>query len=150
MKDMKLTTLEVSRQIPASPDEVYDVWVDPKHPGGPWFSPQNDRQQSKIILEAKLDGLFYHGVTAGGMSWTHYGRFTKLERGKVVEHTWVAEATKGRETIVTTTFEAKDGGTFVKLVQTGVPDDDEGRGQQNGWGWILGSLAEMMAKRKAG
>jgi uncharacterized protein YndB with AHSA1/START domain len=145
---MKLITLEFSRQIPASPNEVYDVWIDPSCPGGPWFSPQNEHQQSKIIFDAKVDGLFYHRVTAGGHTYAHYGRFTQLDRGKVSEHTWVCEATKGRESVVTTTFEANGGGTLVKIVQTGVPDDEEGNSQRAGWQWILGALAESVKSRR--
>jgi len=145
---MKLTNINLTRQIPASPDEVFDVWIDPEHPGGPWYSPQNDKQQSKTIFpEPKVDGLFCHVVIAGGQSWVHYGRFTQLERGKVVEHTWVCEATKGRESMVLATFEPKDGGTLVKLVHSGIPDDEEGRGQEAGWKWILGALADAVSKR---
>jgi uncharacterized protein YndB with AHSA1/START domain len=144
---MNLTTIECTRQIPASPEDVFDVWIDPACPGGPWFSPNNEHQKGRTILDGKVDGLFYHSVSANGGSWTHYGRFTQLERGKVVEHTWVCEATKGRESTVTTTFEAREGGTFVKIVHTGVPDDEEGRHQKAGWSWILGALAETMKKR---
>ena len=144
---MNLTTLEAHRQISATPDEVYAVWIDPHCPGGPWFSPQNDQQQSKVILDAKVDGLFYHSVTANGQSWTHYGRFTQFTPGKLAEHTWVGEATKGRESIVTTTFEPRDGGTFVKIVHAGVPDDEEGQHQRAGWSWILGALAKSFEKR---
>jgi uncharacterized protein YndB with AHSA1/START domain len=144
---MNLTTLEAHRQIPATPEQVYDVWIDPDCPGGPWFAPNNEHQQGKTILDAKVDGLFYHRVAANGGAWIHYGRFTKLERGALVEHTWVCEATQGRESTVTTTFEAKDGGTFVRLVHTGVPDDEVGRQQDAGWKWILGALADTMKKR---
>jgi uncharacterized protein YndB with AHSA1/START domain len=144
---VKTIDLEFHRQILALPDEVYDVWIDPTCPGGPWFSPIDDHRKSRIILDAKVDGLFYHRVDAGGQAWTHYGRFTRLERGKVAEHTWVCEATKGRESVVTTTFEARDGGTFVTIVHAGVPDDEEGRAQKAGWSWILGALADAMAKR---
>nr|HEX4313384.1 SRPBCC domain-containing protein [Kofleriaceae bacterium] len=144
---MNLTTLEFTRRIPAEPAEVFDVWIDPHHPGGPWFSPQTDKQQSKIIFDAKVDGLFFHGVTAGGHSWAHYGRFTRLERGAIAEHTWVCEATQGRESVVTTTFVAQDGGTLVTITQTGVPDDEPGRAQSNGWKWILGALADAIAKK---
>jgi len=146
---MKLTNLECSRLIPAPPEDVYDVWIDPQCPGGPWFGPQNDRQQSKVILDAKVDGLFYHRVAVGDQAWIHYGRFTQLERGKLVEHTWVCEATKGRESIVTTTFEHRDGGTFVKVVHAGVPDDEAGRAQDAGWKWMLGALADTLGKRKS-
>ena len=144
---MKLTNLEFTRQIAASPDEVFDAWIDPTCPGGPWYGPQAEGRTSKVILTAQVDGLFYHCVDAGGQRWVHYGRFTQLERGKLAEHTWVCEATKGRESVVTTRFEAKDGGTLVTLVHAGVPDDDEGRGQRAGWSWVLGALADAMAKR---
>jgi uncharacterized protein YndB with AHSA1/START domain len=144
---VKTIDLELTRQIPAAPDEVYEVWLDPTCPGGPWFSPQDEHRTSKTIFDAKVDGLFYHRVNAGGQAWIHYGRFTRLERGKLVEHTWVCEATKGRESIVTATFEPRDGGTFVTLVHAGVPDDEEGRAQKAGWSWILGALADAMTKR---
>ena len=147
MTAIKLTSLEITRQIPAPPDDVYDAWIDPHCPGGPWFSPQSAQQQSKILFDAKVDGLFYHRVAAAGQTWIHYGLFLRLERGKLAEHTWVCEATKGLESIVTTTFEARDGGTFVKVVHAGFPDDEAGRAQDMGWKWVLGALAESMAKR---
>jgi uncharacterized protein YndB with AHSA1/START domain len=144
---MKLTDLECTRQINATPEEVYDVWIDPTCPGGPWFSPQSDGMKSKILFTAAVDGLFYHCVQNQGKSWAHYGRFTQLERGKIVEHTWVAESTKGVESVVTTRFEAKDGGTFVTLQHKGVPDDEAGRQQIAGWQWCLSMLADKMASK---
>ncbi len=144
---MKLIDLSFTRQIPASPDEVYAAWLDPTCPGGPWYGPAADGRTSKVILDAKVDGLFYHRVDAGGQAWIHYGRFTRLAPGQLAEHTWVCEATHGRESVVTTTFEAKDGGTLVTLVHAGVPDDDAGRGQRAGWSWVLGALADAMTRR---
>ena len=145
---MNLITLEFKRQIPATPDEVYDVWIDPTCPGGPFFGPNNERQKSKVIFDGKVDGLFYHCVTNGELKFAQYGRFIRLERGKLAEHTWVCEATKGRESIVTTTFEPSDQGTLVKITHSGVPDDDEGRAQKAGWSWVLGALATALEKRK--
>jgi len=34
---MNLTDITVSRKIPAPAEQVFDVWIDPKSPGGPWF-----------------------------------------------------------------------------------------------------------------
>lgn len=146
--DVTLTTLECHRQIPAAPDEVYDVWIDATCPGGPWFAPTNERQTGKVILDAKVDGLFYHRVSVNELSFIHYGRFIELARGERVRHTWVCEATHGRESTVTTTFEAKAGGTLVTIVHEGVPDDDAGRHQNNGWKWALSALADSLTKRK--
>lgn len=144
---MKVTDLECTKQIPASPDDVYDVWIDPTCPGSPWFSPQTGGMASKILLTAKVDGLFYHAVQNQGQTWAHYGRFIRLDRAKVVEHTWVGEWTKGLESIVTTTFEARDGGTFLTLRHTGVPDDEQGRRHLGGWNWCLHMLAEKMSAK---
>ena len=32
---MKLTEVTVSRTIPATAEKIFDVWLDPKSPGGP-------------------------------------------------------------------------------------------------------------------
>ena len=70
--------------------------------------------------------------------------------GVRAEHTWVGEWTKGLESIVTTTFEPKDGGTFITLRHTGVPDDEEGRQSLQGWIWCLSMLAEKWSSKKSG
>ena len=97
---MKLTDLTVARTIAAPAEEVFDVWIDPKSPGGPWFGAQH------VILNAAVDGLFYLGVQHEGRSW----------------HTWVSEATKGVESVVAVSFEARGDETEVTLRHTGVPD----------------------------
>src|SRR6266853_925316 len=51
----------------------------------------------------RLDGLFYHAVKHEGRLWPHYGRFIRLDRGRAIEHTWMSEATKGLESVVTIT-----------------------------------------------
>ena len=29
--------ITVTRTIPAPAEKIFDVWIDPKSPGGPWF-----------------------------------------------------------------------------------------------------------------
>jgi uncharacterized protein YndB with AHSA1/START domain len=50
---MQKTDLTVTKTIPATPEEVYDVWIDPKSPGGPWYG------ATKVIVDVAVDGLFY-------------------------------------------------------------------------------------------
>ena len=142
MTQLKTTDLECTRQIPnATPQEVYDVWIDPAHPGGLWAS------ATKVIVTVKVDGLFYTALEHEGTRYAHYGRITQLEPGQVVQHTWVSQGTKGLESLVTTTFVPRDGGTFVTVRHSGVPDDEEGRMHVMGWNFVLGSLTEHMPKR---
>jgi uncharacterized protein YndB with AHSA1/START domain len=139
---MQTTELTVTRTIAATPEEVYDVWIDPKSPGGPWYG------ASKVIVNVAVDGLFYLAMTHEGKLWPHFGRFVKLERPTTVEYTWMSEPTKGLESVVTVTLEKQGAGTLVTLRHAGVPDDEMGRKHQEGWSWILGALADSLAKRK--
>lgn len=140
---MNLTEITVVRLIPAPAPEVFDVWLDPHSPGGPWFG------AARVILNPVVDGLFYTAVSHEGKTWPHYGRFIAIERPRRVENTWVSEATKGVETIVTVTFEPQGEQTNVTLTHSGVPDDEMGRRHKDGWTWVLSMLAERFGKKSA-
>jgi uncharacterized protein YndB with AHSA1/START domain len=133
---MKLTDVAVTRAIPSSAENVFDVWMDPKSPGGPWFGAE------RVILNPVVDGLFYLAAKHEGRTWPHYGRFVRIERPRQVEYTWVSEGTQGVESVVAVTFEARGDHTEVTLRHSGVPDDEMGRRHQEGWAWVLAKLAE--------
>ena len=137
---MKTHDVTVSRTIRGSAEEVFDVWLDPKSPGGLWFGVE------RAIVNPAVDGLFYHSVAHEGRSWPHYGRFIRLVRGRAIEHTWVSEATRGLETVVTVTLASCEAGTEVTLHHANVPDDEMGRGHKEGWTWYLKVLAERFEK----
>ena len=140
---MKTFDLTVSRTIRGSADEIFDVWLDPKSPGGLWFGVE------RVIANPVVDGLFYHAVKHEGRLWPHYGRFIRLDRGRAIEHTWMSEATKGLESVVTITFAPQGENTEVTLHHANVPDDETGRGHEGGWTWYLTVLAERFEKQAA-
>jgi uncharacterized protein YndB with AHSA1/START domain len=140
---MKLTEVSVARTIPASAEKVFDVWIDPKSPGGPWFG------SDRVILNPVVDGLFYLAVKHEGRTWPHYGRFLQIDRPRVIEYTWMSEGTKGAESIVTVTMEPRGEHTEVTLRHSGVPDDEMGHKHRDGWAWVLSALAEAITSRRS-
>jgi uncharacterized protein YndB with AHSA1/START domain len=122
---------------------VFDVWIDPKSPGGPWFGAE------RVILNPIVDGFFYLAVKHEGRTWPHYGRFVLIERPHHVEYTWVSEETRGVESVVAVTFASRDDHTEVTLRHSGVPDDEMGRQHQEGWTWVLSMLAERFVKHRS-
>jgi uncharacterized protein YndB with AHSA1/START domain len=138
---MKLIDITATRVIPAPAENVFDVWMDPNSPGGPWFGAE------RTILNAVVDGLFYFVVKHEGRTWPHYGRFLRIERPHQVEYTWVSEATKGVESVVAVTFERQGDQTEVTLRHSGVPDDELGRQHKDGWTWVLSMLAERFVSQ---
>jgi uncharacterized protein YndB with AHSA1/START domain len=137
VKTMEFT---LSRTVRGAADEVFDAWLDPKSPGGLWYG------VARVIINTAVDGLFYHVVDYEGKSWPHYGRFTRLERGSVIEYTWVSEATRGLESLVTITLARREGGTEVTLRHSNLPDDEAGRQHKGGWSWYLDALAEKFER----
>ena len=133
---LKTTEITVTRSIAATPTEVFDVWLNPKSPGSPWFG------TARAIVNPVVDGLFYHSVHFEGHDWAHYGRFIALDRPRQIQHTWVSEATRGLESVVTLTFDAKGEQTVITLRHTNVPDDEMGRRHAEGWGFVLGGLVD--------
>lgn len=140
---MNLTEMTVTRTIPASAEKVFDLWMNPKSPGGPWFGAE------RVILNPVVDGLFYIAAKHEGRTWPHYGRFLQIDRPRRIEYTWVSEATKGVESVVSLTMEPRGEDTEVTLRHSGVPDDEMGRQHKDGWTWILSTLAEGLAARRS-
>jgi uncharacterized protein YndB with AHSA1/START domain len=140
---MNLADLTVSRTIPASAEKIFDVWMNPKSPGGPWFGAE------RVIWNPTVDGLFYVAMKHEGRIWPHYGRFIEIDRPRKVEYTWVSEATKGVESVVAVRLEPRGEETEVTLRHSGVPDDELGRRHKDGWTWILSTLAEALGGRRA-
>jgi uncharacterized protein YndB with AHSA1/START domain len=135
----KRTDLELTRLIAARPEPIFDVWLDTKSPGGPWFGAK------RAIVDPRVDGLFYHCVAFQDQEWAHYGRFIALDRPHRIEHTWVSEGTRGLESVVSLTLEPRGEQTHVTLRHTGVPDDEFGRQHAQGWSFVLDAIARRLA-----
>ena len=144
MAEPRIKTMEitVSRTIATTAERVFDTWLDAKSPGSPWHGP------AKAIVNPVVDGLFYHAVHFEGHEWAHYGRFIALERPGRIQHTWVSEATRGLESVVTLTIATQAGKTVVTLNHRGIPDDPMGRRHEEGWNYVLGALAGRFAEAK--
>jgi uncharacterized protein YndB with AHSA1/START domain len=139
---MKRIDLTVSRVIPATPSEVFDVWLDAKSPGSPWFGSQ------RVILNPVVDGLFYHCVRHEGRAWAHYGRFVRLDKPRVIEHTWMSEATRGIESTLVVALEPKGDDTLLTLRHSDLPDDEMGRQHEEGWKFVADAIAQRFASRR--
>ena len=128
-------TVTTTRQLKAPPERVFRAWTDPADVKR-WFKP------TRLIMDAKVDGLWHSEVEWQGKRWPHYGRFTRLERPRLFEQTWMSEATHGLETVVRVELEPKGGGTEVRLTHSGLPDD-EAENHRKSWEQILSSLDDL-------
>ncbi len=138
--EMKTIDFELTRVIPASPAEAFDGWLDPHCPGTPWTA------AAKLMLDPKVDGLYYWlFINEAGERKPHYGRFTIVDRPSQVQYTWMSLHTRGLESIVTVTFEPQGQDTLLTLRHENLPDDEYGRGHEQGWGHLVGQFADQFS-----
>jgi uncharacterized protein YndB with AHSA1/START domain len=95
-----------------------------------------------LIFDPSVDGLFYRMHVSDGQELPHCGRFTVLDRPRKIQHTWMSQHTRGLESLVTLTFEAKGEDTVLTLHHTNLPDDELARRHERGWEHYLGLLVE--------
>src|SRR5256885_7869908 len=86
-----LLRITVPRRIEASPEEVFDAWAEPDL-FRRWLEPHR-----AILRKAAVDELWYWEADHAGRVWAHYCRYLRVERPRLVEVTWVAEAARGLE-----------------------------------------------------
>lgn len=137
-----LLQITVPRHIEASPDEVFDAWAEPEL-FERWFEPQQ-----AILRKAAVDELWYWVAEHAGRLWAHYCRYVRVERPRLIEFTWMSEATRGLETRVIVEMTPARGGTDLVLTHSGVPDDELGRSHEDGWKQITGILAEKIKSQR--
>jgi uncharacterized protein YndB with AHSA1/START domain len=134
----KRAAARASRDIAAKPREVFEAWTDPKHPASPWSKRNGIRL---AIVNRAVNGLFYINMGPPMPLPTHFGRFLRLEKPKLIEHTWASEGTLGAETLVRITLNSNRKGTRFSLRHTGLADEETARAHEEGWRMIVGWLA---------
>jgi len=117
----KTTTIIQKVVIPASPEEVYDAFIDARK--------HSEFTGSKATCDPTVGGKF--------TAWDGYisGRNLELEKGKRIVQEWVtAEWPKGYpSSTLELTFRKVKGGTQVRMVHSHVPEEQADDYKQ---GWV--------------
>ena len=124
--------IRIERKIAATPEMAYAAWLDAGVPGTPW-----NAATGQLVMDCKEDGLFYARMG----ETPHYGRFTKLEPGRALQHTWMSPYTEGHESLVSVTFAADGKDTLMTLVHSGLPNNSNGLAHDKGWNMMLPNFA---------
>jgi len=136
-----LIDVKVPRRIEAPSEEVFDAWADPELFRA-WFEPHR-----AILVPAAVDGLWYWEADHQGRLWAHYCRYLRVERPRLLEFTWMSEATRGLESRVRVELTPAAGGTDLLLTHEGVPGDALGRSHEPGWQATIARLAARWGGR---
>lgn len=81
--------VQVERRFNASPEQVYDAWLDPSMLGRWMFGPAvRDEQVVRLTVDARSRGSFSFVVIRQGEEITHVGRYLQMDRPRRLVFTW--------------------------------------------------------------
>jgi uncharacterized protein YndB with AHSA1/START domain len=130
-------SLTVSRDIPLQPADVYEAFTSRRFEN--WFAAPGTLQ-----MRAEVSAPFFFERHYQGERHSHYGRFLRLERDRLIEMTWATAAgTRGVETVVTVRLQPIGLGTRVTLTHAGFPDGESTQRHADAWPRVLEELEQL-------
>lgn len=131
--------LTVERVMSASPELLYLAWT---QGFDIWFA-----EPSSLRMRPEVGEPFYFETRHEDTVRPHYGRFLRLEPGRLVEMTWVtgASGTQGAETVVRVEFVKQPRGIRLRLRHSGFTDEDARNRHREAWPAVLTRLDERTA-----
>jgi uncharacterized protein YndB with AHSA1/START domain len=140
--------IRISRRLAATPDEVYEAWTDPKSVSE-WMIPIRGGS-TQATLDLRVGGRFQIDMMADGKTYPHDGEYLRLERPRLIEFSWISNATNQQRSVVTVELSPiGKGETELKLTHTLLPTEESAHDHHNGWSAALDHLPEVLSRAAA-
>lgn len=146
---MPTESLILERTIAASPQTVFEAWLDPEILGG-FMKPAPGAGIARVEVDARVGGSFLVVMRVGEQEIPHSGEYLAIDRYRRLAFSWVSEAA-GRDSRVELTFEpVGSDATRLVLRHQGLPSQPARTAHQGGWEHIVASLESTLAEPAVG
>lgn len=137
------TTVRVMRRFNASPERVFDAWLDRQN-AGKWLFATPTGQMVRVEIDARVRGKFIFVDRRDGEDIEHSGEYLELDRPRRLVFRFVVEKFSKERSRVTVEFAPSDSGCELALAHENVLLEYAGR-TEAGWSGILDGLAAAIS-----
>lgn len=138
--------VRVTRRFNASPERVFDAWLDTAMIGRFMFGAHlRDEQVVSLSNEPRVGGRFSYKVTRQGQLIDHMGTYCELGRPRRLVFTWGVDREENDKSIVIIEL-ASDGNDCVLTLTHRIDPAfaDYAERTEQGWSKITGDLANAL------
>lgn len=136
-------SLNVTHRFKASPERVFDAWIDP-NTAGKWLFSTPTGTMVRVEIDARVGGKFVFTDRRDGVDVDHIGEYVELDRPRRLAFTFAVPLYSKQETLLAIDIAPVDGGGCdVTLTHSGVlPEWAEKT--KGGWAMILDGLDKSL------
>ncbi|MEO8125438.1 MAG: SRPBCC domain-containing protein [Bryobacteraceae bacterium] len=135
-------TIQVTRSFEASPERVFDAWLDPQK-AGQWLFATPSGQMVRVEIDARVGGSFVFTDRRDGEDVDHVGEYLEIDRARRLVFHFRVPKFSAQNTRVSIDIVPEGSGCHLTLTHDDVLPE-YASGSQAGWTGILNKLAEFL------
>lgn len=141
-------TLRMTRRIAASPETVFDAWLDPSAVGR-WLFATPDGKSETVEIDPRIGGRFRIDERRGDTVAEHFGEYLEIDRPRRLVFRFATDREQA-PAVVTVEIAPEDGGCRLTLTHAMDPQwaSFADRARQ-GWTAILDGLDAVLTENRA-
>lgn len=145
--DTTTASLMINRRIAASPERVFDAWLNSKQMET-WMAPGHMNATAIVSTQPIERGRFRIDIVGPDKQlYRHTGSYLEIDRPRRLVFTWVSEGVGHHETIVQVDLaRLEDNGTEMRLTHTGLPTEEHAEEHERGWGELFDQLDRLLTR----
>jgi uncharacterized protein YndB with AHSA1/START domain len=137
--------VRVTRRFSASPERVFNAWLDPGMIGRWMFGPAlRDEEVVRISVDARIGGAFSFVVRRQGQEIEHLGKYLEMDRPHRIVFTWATADTEDVSRVIVDIVPL-EAGCELSLTHELHPDwADFASRAEDGWTKMLNALSATL------
>jgi len=138
--------VRVTRRYPASPEQVFDAWLDPAMIGKWMFGPAlREEEVVRISLDPRVGGSFSFVVRRQGQEIDHVGEYLEIDRPRRLAFTWGVADEEGSSRVIIDIVPLENGCELTLTHQLHPDWADYADRTEAAWTKMLDVLASTLA-----